>query len=42
MNYVLERVWKDEVMVYFKVLSQNFPGGSDENHDKPQSSWPTI
>jgi hypothetical protein len=30
-------------MTYFKVLSYNLPGGTEENHEKPQSgqlvSW---
>jgi hypothetical protein len=27
-----ERIGKEAVVVYFKVLSCNWPGGSEENH----------
>jgi hypothetical protein len=30
----LERMWKEAVVV--KVLSQHLPGGTEENHEKPQ------
>jgi hypothetical protein len=33
----LERMWKEAVMAYFKVLSRHFPGGTEENHEKPRS-----
>jgi hypothetical protein len=39
MNYKLERMWKEVVMAYFEVLSQNFPGGSERHHEKPLSGW---
>jgi hypothetical protein len=29
----LERVWNVAIMAYFKVLSQHFPGGSEENRE---------
>jgi hypothetical protein len=39
MNNELERIWKEVVMVEFKVLSQHVPGGTEEDHEKPQDSW---
>jgi hypothetical protein len=30
-------MWKEVVMAEFKVLFRHFPGGTDENHEKPQS-----
>jgi hypothetical protein len=33
----LERMWKEAVVAYFKVLSLHFPGGNEENLEKPQS-----
>jgi hypothetical protein len=35
-----EEEWKESVVAWFKVLSQHLPGGSDANHEKPQSEWP--
>jgi hypothetical protein len=29
-NYELERIWKEAVVAYFKVLSGYFPGGTEE------------
>jgi hypothetical protein len=34
-NYNSERLWKEEVVVYFKVLFQHFLGGAKENHKNP-------
>jgi hypothetical protein len=34
MNNELERTWKEVVMAYFKVLSQNMAG---ESKEKPQN-----
>jgi hypothetical protein len=39
-NDELEKIWKEAVMAYFKVLSWHSPGGTEENHDKPQSEQP--
>jgi hypothetical protein len=36
-NDELERMWKEAVVALFKVLSRHLPGGSEENHEKPQS-----
>jgi hypothetical protein len=33
----LGKVWKNTNVVYFKVVSQYFPGGTAENHIGPQS-----
>jgi hypothetical protein len=33
MNNELERMWKEAVMTYFKVLSQKMPGGTEGNHE---------
>jgi hypothetical protein len=30
----LERIWKEAVMVQFKVLSWHLPGGIEETHEK--------
>jgi hypothetical protein len=34
--------WKDVevVVIYFKALTQNFPGGTEDNYDKHNSIWP--
>jgi hypothetical protein len=37
MNDELRRMWKETVVTYFKILFQNFPGGTEETHTKPQS-----
>jgi hypothetical protein len=39
MNNQLERIWKEAVMVLFKVLSWHLPGGNTENHTKSQSGY---
>lgn len=33
--------WKDTVVVQFKeiLLCRNFPGGTEENHEKSQSEY---
>jgi len=31
-NDEMERMWKETVMIYFKVLYQNMLGGSKENY----------
>jgi hypothetical protein len=36
----LGRVWKEAFMISFKVLSQHFPKGMEENHDR--SIWLTV
>jgi hypothetical protein len=36
-NNKLQRMWKEAGVVYFKELSRNLPGGTEENHEKPQS-----
>jgi hypothetical protein len=30
----LERIWKNDVTAYFKILLQHFPGGTDANYEK--------
>jgi hypothetical protein len=37
MNDKFERIWKEVIMAYFKMLSQYLPGGSEENHKNPHS-----
>jgi hypothetical protein len=32
----LERIWKEAIVVYFKVSSRRSLGGSEENHEKTQ------
>lgn len=39
MNNVLGKMWKDMAMGEFKVLFQNFLGGIEKYHKKPQSGW---
>jgi hypothetical protein len=34
MNDELDRIFKEAVVAYFKVLSQHLPGGAKENHEK--------
>jgi hypothetical protein len=33
-NDELERMWKEEVMAYFKVLSRHLPGRPAKTHEK--------
>jgi hypothetical protein len=40
MNGELERLWKEAVMAYFKILFWDLPAGTEENHKKPQDYWP--
>jgi hypothetical protein len=35
----LETMWKEAVLACFKVLSNNSPAGTDENHEEPQLRW---
>jgi hypothetical protein len=35
MNNTWERMWKEEVVAYFKVLVRRFPGGTEETHENP-------
>jgi hypothetical protein len=28
----LERIWKREIVAYFMILQEHFPGGTEENH----------
>jgi hypothetical protein len=37
MNNELERVWKEAIVTYFKILPRHLTGGTEENHGKPQS-----
>jgi hypothetical protein len=39
LNDELERMWKEAVIAYFKIISlQHLPRGTEENHEKPQDS----
>jgi hypothetical protein len=38
MNKESEKIWKEAVVVYIKVLSPYLPRGIEENHEKPQGS----
>jgi hypothetical protein len=31
MKYEFKRTWKESAMAYIKILSQNLPGGTEEN-----------
>jgi hypothetical protein len=35
-NKELERMWNEVVMDKFKIISQNFSQGTEENHEKSQ------
>jgi hypothetical protein len=37
MNNESQKIWKEAVVDYFKVLSWHLPGGTEENHKKSQS-----
>jgi hypothetical protein len=40
-NNEMERIWKEAVAVKVKVLSWNFPGKTEKNHEKTiMTSWP--
>jgi hypothetical protein len=39
-NNMLEIIWKKEVMFYFKIPTQHLSGGTEKNHDKPNSPEP--
>jgi hypothetical protein len=42
LNYELERMWKEAVMPYFKVLSQYASNGTEKNNGNlSQESQPT-
>jgi hypothetical protein len=30
MNDTFERIWKEGIMAYFKVIYQHFPGGTEK------------
>jgi hypothetical protein len=34
-NDELKRMWKEAFIAEFKVLTWHFPGGTEENHEKP-------
>jgi hypothetical protein len=34
----LDQTWKEEVVVYFKALSQYFPVGTEENREETRDS----
>jgi hypothetical protein len=39
-NSELEKMWNEEIMVQFKLLSWHLPGQTKENHrDLSQDSW---
>jgi hypothetical protein len=40
-NSELERIWKEAVVAYFKVLLRYSPGRTKENHEESQS-WPIF
>jgi hypothetical protein len=31
----LERIWKEKVVAWLKVLSRNLSGGTEKNHENP-------
>jgi len=37
--YELVGMWKEAVVAHFKVLCQHLSRGTEEGHDKRQSSW---
>jgi hypothetical protein len=36
-NDELERIWKEVVVTYFKVIFRHLPGETEGNHENPQS-----
>jgi hypothetical protein len=42
MNNAMKSIWNEIVVAYFKVLSQNLPGATGENHDTRQSEQPVF
>lgn len=42
MNHELKRMWMQAVMAHFKVLTQSFPGRTEENHEIPQFVQPVV
>jgi hypothetical protein len=40
MNNELRRTWKEAIMACFQILSQLFPGETEENHDNQDSQCP--
>jgi hypothetical protein len=41
-NDEIERMWKEVVVTYYKILSRNLHGGAGENHKKSQSGKPGV
>jgi hypothetical protein len=37
MNTELERMWKELIMAYFEVLSQQLPKQTEKTHENPHS-----
>jgi hypothetical protein len=37
MNDELETIWKEMVVAYFKALSRNSPGRTEEEHESSES-----
>jgi hypothetical protein len=35
-NNELEGMWKEAAVATFEALHRHFPGGTSENHEKPQ------
>jgi hypothetical protein len=42
MNDGLERMWKEAVVAYFKVLSRHLPGGTEESHENSSFRIPGL
>lgn len=32
-------MWKEELIAYFGIVSQNLAGGTEEEHEEARSSW---
>jgi hypothetical protein len=41
-NEESEMMWKEMDVGSFKVLPQHLSGGTERNHEKPQSKYPTV
>jgi hypothetical protein len=37
MNEELGNLWKETIVVYYRLISRHSPGGCEESHDKSQS-----
>jgi hypothetical protein len=41
-NEKLEGIWKEEVPAWYEVLSRNFSGGSERNHEQAETGQSAV